>query len=223
MRYQRFSQAKSTRTRGALLARRAASSRHCGSQRRPRSSQTKAASSQGAGPCSEAGSSRRLATGAKARSASSRPAEAAQDAVELQVLVPEGAQDQQRAPVPGLHGGLRRGRGAGRAPAGEQFEEAGGVGLERIDPAEVAEDALARSGAAIGQALAIGFLQAEILLGCAVGGADSDFAQVHGRDPRMSLRCQAWRTEKVKGNGDKYIAYTHYIVTAISGNQSLRR
>ena len=117
VRYQRFSQAKSTRTRGALLARRAASSRHCGSQRRPRSSQTKAASSQGAGPCSEAGSSRRLATGAKARSASSRPAEAAQDAVELQVLVPEGAQDQQRAPVPGLHGGLRRGRGAGRAPA----------------------------------------------------------------------------------------------------------
>ena len=166
------------------------------------------------------GDQREGALGEFARAA----AKAAQDAVELQVLVPEGARDQQRAPVPSLHGVLRRGRGGGRALAGEQFEEAGGVGLERIDPAAVAEDALARSGAAVGQALAIGFLQAEVLR----GGVPSEARTVTLRRYTGGIRGCRYDSKlgghgKSSENGGKNVAHTHYIVTTISGNQPLRR
>ena len=70
-----------------------------------------------------------------------------------------------RAPVPLLHGIVLRGIGVSRALAGEQFVEAGGVGFEQVDAPEVANHAMAVLGAAVGQALAIGFLQSEVLAG----------------------------------------------------------
>jgi len=66
---------------------------------------------------------------------------------------------------PSLNGIVLRRVGVGRALVGEQFVEAGGVGFEQVDATEVANHAMAVPGAAIGQALAIGFLQPEVLAG----------------------------------------------------------
>ena len=57
------------------------------------------------------------------------------------------------------------------------------MGFEQVDAPEAANHALAMLGTAVG--LAMGFLQSEILAGGAVGGVDSDLAEVHGLD----LRC----------------------------------
>ena len=53
----------------------------------------------------------------------------------------------------------------GRALAGEQFVEAGGMGFEQGDTPEAANHALAVLGSAVGLALSIGFLQPEVLAG----------------------------------------------------------
>ena len=45
------------------------------------------------------------------------------------------------------------------------------MGFERVEATEVAN-----------LALSIGFLQSEVLAGSAVGGTDSDFAEVNGRE-----------------------------------------
>ena len=141
-------------------------------------------------------------------------AETAQDAVEVQ-LVPERAQDQQRAPVPGLHGtvlGVLRG---GRALAGEQFVEAGGMGFEQVDPPEAANHALAVFGSAVGLALAIGFLQPEVLAGSAVGGADSDFAEEHGPDFRcvitIVIQTRSLSQEEKRTKSTEINALCHHI------------
>ena len=58
--------------------------------------------------------------------------------------------------------------------------EAGRVGGDQVHTAEIAQDALTVTGAAAGQALTKGLLKTEVLMGLTIGGADLDFAEVHG-------------------------------------------